>query len=81
MKKLLKNVDEKSWHELKVEAMRHKLPLSQFLAYILREHKASESKAKGWNYLFAKRKKLSEAEAASMKKTIHDVFEREYDFE
>ncbi len=82
MEKLLKNVNEKSWHELKVEAMRHRLSLGKFLTYLLKEHKEAEMKKEdGWDYLFAKRRKLSDSEAESIKKTIHEVFESEYGFE
>ncbi len=81
MEKLLKNVDPENWRELKLEAHRHHLKLGEFMGYLLKEHQRREKKKPtAWDYVLSRRKRLSDSEAESMKKSLA-VFEKEYEFE
>lgn len=83
MEKLIKDVDERSWLELKGEAAYHRLRVGEFLSYLVKEHKRSErKKKKAWDYVLRGKKSLSKAEAATMRETLSSsAFEREYTFE
>ncbi len=81
MEKPIKNVNEESWHELKSEAMQHGMKISTFLELLIREHKRNEEKkVNAWGYVLSGKKKLSDADAASIKDAI-STFENEYNFE
>lgn len=83
MEKLLKDVDERSWQELKGEAAYHQLKIGEFLGYLVKEHKRAErKKKKAWDYVLCGKKSLSRAEAATMREALSSsAFEREYTFE
>jgi len=81
MHKLLKNVDEESWNELKVEAARHRQTLSAFLASIVREHQLTERKKRAaWDVVLNGKKHLTDADAAALRKALAP-FEKEHGFE
>lgn len=81
MEKLLKSVNQESWNEFKREANHQGLKLGKFLHYLVQEHKKSEKrKLSGWDYIFSKKKGLSDHEANSIKSAIA-TFENEYGFE
>lgn len=81
MEKIIKNVDEHSWLELKGEAARHRLKISEFLGYLVKEHKRIERKKNNaWNYVLRGGKRLSDADAMAIRKTI-STFEHGYNFE
>lgn len=81
MEKLLKSVDQESWNEFKKEANHHGLKLGKFLHYLVQEHKKFEKrKSPGWDYIFSKRKGLSNQEADEIKLALA-AFEKELEFE
>lgn len=81
MEKLIKDVDERSWLELKGEAARHRLKLGEFLSYLVKEHKRIERKKKNaWAYVLRGGKRLADADATAIRKTI-STFEHGYNFE
>ncbi len=78
---MIKNVDEHSWLELKGEAAHHKLKVGEFISYLVKEHKRIERKKKNaWEYVLLGRKRLADADATAIRKTI-SVFEHDYNFE
>jgi len=82
MNKLVKDVDPKSWYEIKMEATKHGMKISEFLSFLVKEHKTKEKKKFSvWDHILYGKKSLTDKEAEAIKKSIHDAFETEYDFE
>ena len=80
MNKLVKDVNPKSWHEIKMEATKHGMKIGEFLSFLIKEYKKREKKS-AWHYIFNAKKRLTDKEAEAIKKSIHKDFETEYDFE
>lgn len=80
MEKLIKNVDEHSWRDLKVEAAKQGKPIGRFLTQLVTEHKKMETEKNNWDIILKRGKMLTKAEAKVAKNAIL-VFEKEYDFE
>jgi len=80
VERLVKNVDEKSWRILRVEAVKHGKPIGKFLGFLVEEHVKREGEKTNWDAILKMKPSLSDAEAEKIKRAIK-VFEKSYGFE
>jgi hypothetical protein len=67
---LLKNVYEEDWILLKTEAAMHNMNLSEFLAYLLRDHRKRHYANSTWETALSWRSSRSEKEIAEHEERV-----------
>ena len=80
MEKLVKNVEPKSWHLIRVEASKHGMTIGQLLKLLINEHLKMEKKKTGWDEILREERTITDLEAEKIKSAMRK-FEKSYGFE
>lgn len=78
MDRAIKNVEEVTWRQFKLEAVKIGLPMGAFLGRLVESYREKKSAA-NWDAVFSHEKRLSRDEVKSLRKEISQ-FREGFDF-
>lgn len=81
MNTLIKNIDEKRWHFIKIQAAKERKTIGELFNAIIYEYENKEKTDKNvWEQVLSRKQSLTEKQAEDMKKAIM-CFKKSYGFE